>query len=100
MDDPIEVGIAVAKQFEAGALRNDRPILVEDVNCISVFEVLEHHQVVGELSSAGWSPKAGACVALGYVRGPAATAVHEGTPVRIDLWGEGVGARAFDRWSG
>ncbi|MCC6854311.1 MAG: FAD-dependent oxidoreductase [Rubrivivax sp.] len=57
-------------------------------------------QVAGELSSVGWSPKAGACVALGYVRGPAAAAEHAGTPVRIDLWGEGAGARAFDRWSG
>ncbi len=32
---------------------------------------------VGELSSAGHSPAAGACVALGYVRGPAAQQVIE-----------------------
>ena len=55
-------------------------------------------QAVGELSSAGFSLKAGACVALGYVRGEAARRVHLGTPVAIDLWGEAVPARAFDRW--
>jgi 4-methylaminobutanoate oxidase (formaldehyde-forming) len=53
---------------------------------------------VGELSSAGWSPKAGACVALGYVRGEAARREHRGTPVRIDLYGEAVGARAWNVW--
>jgi glycine cleavage system aminomethyltransferase T/glycine/D-amino acid oxidase-like deaminating enzyme len=51
---------------------------------------------VGELSSAGWSPAAGACVGLGYVRGAAANAVHRGTPVLIDVWGEGVPATAWD----
>ncbi len=53
---------------------------------------------VGELSSVGWSPKAGACVGLGYLRGPAALATHLGTPVQIDLWGAPVAARAWDRW--
>jgi 4-methylaminobutanoate oxidase (formaldehyde-forming) len=52
----------------------------------------------GELSSAGWSPKAGACVALGYLRGDAAQAVHRGTPVGIDLWGQVIGATAWDAW--
>ena len=51
---------------------------------------------VGELSSAGWSPAAGACVGLGYVRGAAALEVHRGTPVQIDLWGEAVRATAWD----
>ena len=36
---------------------------------------------------------------LGYVRGPVAAAPHAGTPVTVDLWGEAVGARAWDRWS-
>jgi 4-methylaminobutanoate oxidase (formaldehyde-forming) len=53
---------------------------------------------VGELSSVGWSLKAGACVGLGYVRGAAAQAAHSGTPVSIDLWGEPVAARAWGRW--
>jgi len=51
---------------------------------------------VGELSSVGWSPKAGACVALGYVRGAAAQLAHAGTPVAIDLWGQNVTATAWD----
>jgi 4-methylaminobutanoate oxidase (formaldehyde-forming) len=55
---------------------------------------------VGELSSVGYSPKAGACMALGYVRGRAAHTVHQGTPVTIDLWGEPVSAKAWDRWNG
>jgi 4-methylaminobutanoate oxidase (formaldehyde-forming) len=55
-------------------------------------------QPVGELSSAGWSLRAGACIGLGYVRGDAAQHVHEGTPLLLDLWGEPVTARAWDRW--
>jgi glycine cleavage system aminomethyltransferase T/glycine/D-amino acid oxidase-like deaminating enzyme len=51
---------------------------------------------VGELSSAGWSPAAGACAGLGYVRGAAAAQVHRGTPVTIDLWGEPMAATAWD----
>ena len=52
---------------------------------------------VGELVSVGWSPLAGACVGLGYVRGAAAQREHAGTRVAIDLWGEAVGATAWDR---
>jgi 4-methylaminobutanoate oxidase (formaldehyde-forming) len=51
---------------------------------------------VGELSSAGWSPAAGTCVGLGYVRGPAAQRTHAGTRVQIDLWGEPQLATAWD----
>jgi 4-methylaminobutanoate oxidase (formaldehyde-forming) len=53
---------------------------------------------VGELASAGWSPKANACVALAYLRGDAATRAHAGTRVSIDLWGQPVAATAWDRW--
>jgi 4-methylaminobutanoate oxidase (formaldehyde-forming) len=53
-------------------------------------------QPVGELTSAGWSLRHGACVALGYLRGEAAQRRHDGTPVRIDLWGRAVAARAWD----
>ncbi|HTP75312.1 MAG TPA: aminomethyltransferase family protein, partial [Burkholderiaceae bacterium] len=52
---------------------------------------------VGELVSVGWSPLAGACVGLGYVRGAAAQREHAGTCVAVDLWGEAVGATAWDR---
>ena len=56
-------------------------------------------QALGELGSVGWGWAAGRCMALGYVRGDTAAAVHAGTPVTVDLWGEAVGARAWDRWS-
>jgi 4-methylaminobutanoate oxidase (formaldehyde-forming) len=49
---------------------------------------------IGEVSSAGWSLKAGSCMALGYVRGAAVAAVQDGTPVHIDLWGRAVAAKA------
>ncbi|MFO1224380.1 MAG: glycine cleavage T C-terminal barrel domain-containing protein, partial [Burkholderiaceae bacterium] len=52
---------------------------------------------VGELSSAGWSLAAGACAGLGYVRGAAAQQAHGGTPVTVDLWGEAVAAKLWDR---
>ena len=51
---------------------------------------------VGEVSSAGWSPRAGRCVALGYVRGEAAQLVHVGTSAQVELWGEPFGAKLFD----
>jgi len=57
-------------------------------------------QTVGELSSVGWSLKAGACAGLGYVRGDAARVVHAGSFAAIDLWGEPVRALAFDHWAG
>ena len=55
-------------------------------------------EAVGEISSAGWSPKASACVALGYVRGAAALAAHRGTPAQIELWGEKLGVKFYDQW--
>jgi glycine cleavage system aminomethyltransferase T/glycine/D-amino acid oxidase-like deaminating enzyme len=53
-------------------------------------------EAVGELSSAGWGYRAGACVALGYLRGAAAQHAGAGTAVVIDLWGEPVAARVCD----
>jgi 4-methylaminobutanoate oxidase (formaldehyde-forming) len=55
-------------------------------------------QSVGEISSVGWSPRAGACVALGYVRGPGANQPHAGTVAAIELWGERIPVRLYDRW--
>jgi 4-methylaminobutanoate oxidase (formaldehyde-forming) len=60
--------------------------------------ILIDGQAVGELSSVGFSPKAGACVGLGYVRGDAAQRVHQGTRVHIGLWGDAVAATAWDVW--
>jgi 4-methylaminobutanoate oxidase (formaldehyde-forming) len=53
---------------------------------------------VGELTSVGWSPKAGACVGLGYARGPAALRQYAGLPIEIELWGERSRATAWDQW--
>jgi glycine cleavage system aminomethyltransferase T/glycine/D-amino acid oxidase-like deaminating enzyme len=53
---------------------------------------------VGEISSAGYSPLAVACVALGYVRGAGANQPHDGTPAQIELWGEKVDVRLYDHW--
>jgi len=53
---------------------------------------------VGELSSVGWSLRAGACVALGYLRGPAARRKHDGYPAFIDLWGARVPVSLHDHW--
>jgi 4-methylaminobutanoate oxidase (formaldehyde-forming) len=55
-------------------------------------------ETVGELTSVGWSPKANACVGLGYVRGVSAQRSHAGTPIHIELWGERVAAKAWDQW--
>jgi glycine cleavage system aminomethyltransferase T/glycine/D-amino acid oxidase-like deaminating enzyme len=49
----------------------------------------------GEISSAGWSPKAGACVAMGYVREAMALTEHLGTVVQVELWGERHSARLY-----
>ena len=54
---------------------------------------------VGEISSAGWSAAADRCVALGYVRGDAATRAHAGSAITVDLWGERVAASAWDAWN-
>ena len=60
--------------------------------------IIINDDTVGEISSVGWSPKASACVALGYVRGAAANQPHQGKPAAIDLWGERVAVRLFDKW--
>jgi glycine cleavage system aminomethyltransferase T/glycine/D-amino acid oxidase-like deaminating enzyme len=60
--------------------------------------ILLDGEPVGEISSAGYSPLARACVALGYVRGSNANRPHTGTPATITLWGEPVDVRLYDRW--
>jgi 4-methylaminobutanoate oxidase (formaldehyde-forming) len=54
---------------------------------------------VGEISSAGWSDAAGRCVALGYVRGEAATRAHAGGAITVDLWGDAIAASTWDSWN-
>jgi len=60
--------------------------------------ILVDGQPAGEVSSVGYSPLAGACVGLGYVRGPGAQHSHEGTQALVELWGEPVPVKLFDRW--
>ena len=60
--------------------------------------ILLQGESVGEISSVGWSPRAGACVALGYVRGAAANQSHMGSQAAIELWGEQFAVRLYDRW--
>jgi len=60
--------------------------------------ILLNGETVGELSSVGWSSLAGACVALGYVRGAGANQPHHGTSAAIELWGESVPVKLYDRW--
>ena len=60
--------------------------------------ILVNGEAVGEISSAGFSPLALSCVALGYLRGASANVAHDGTPLEVEVWGERIAARAFDRW--
>jgi heterotetrameric sarcosine oxidase gamma subunit len=60
--------------------------------------ILVDGQPAGDITSVGWSPLAGACVALGYVRGEHAVRAHRATPASIDLWGADVAVRLHDRW--
>ena len=53
---------------------------------------------VGEITSAGFSVRAGRCIGLGYLRDAAASRSHQGSAIGIDLWGDTVAATAWDRW--
>ena len=115
-ESPFEAGLMVAVKLDKAAdfigkaaLRNarDQPlrkrlvsVVLDDAAAYAWGgEALRiDGQPVGELSSVGWSPKAGACVGLAYLRGAAANRSHEGTAVEIDLWGEAVPATAWDAW--
>ncbi|MFS8138619.1 MAG: glycine cleavage T C-terminal barrel domain-containing protein, partial [Thermomonas sp.] len=60
--------------------------------------ILLEGESAGEISSVGYSPLAGACVALGYLRGDGANTAHAGTPAQVQLWGELVAVTLHDRW--
>lgn len=60
--------------------------------------ILLGDQPVGEITSVGWSPLAGSCVALGYLRGDAANRAHAGTVASVSLWGDPVPVRLHERW--
>ena len=58
-------------------------------------------ETVGEITSVGWSPLAGAsgaCVGLAYVRGVIAQQAHAGTPAQVQLWGVPTPVTLHDQW--
>jgi glycine cleavage system aminomethyltransferase T/glycine/D-amino acid oxidase-like deaminating enzyme len=116
-ETPFEAGLAYAVKLnkpsdfigKAALLKaRDEPLRKKLV--MLVFDFAQHYawggeallidgQVVGELTSVGWSRKANACVALAYVRGCAALSRYAGARVQVDLWGEPVSATIWDRWT-
>jgi 4-methylaminobutanoate oxidase (formaldehyde-forming) len=102
LDKPADfIGKAALLNAQGLALRKKLVTLVFDTPEAFAWggeAIVLDGKTVGEISSAGWSPLVGACVALGYVRGNSANHPHAGTPAQIELWGERVAVRLYDRW--
>lgn len=102
LDKPADfIGKAALLNAQGLALRKKLVTLVFDTGDAFAWggeAIVLGGQSVGEISSVGWSPLAGACVALGYVRGNSANQAHAGTPAQIELWGERVDVKLYDRW--
>lgn len=102
LDKPADfIGKAALLNSQGLALRKKLVTLVFDTPDAFAWggeAIVMDGQMVGEISSVGWSPLAGACVALGYVRGDSANQPHAGTPAQIELWGERIGAKLYDKW--
>jgi glycine cleavage system aminomethyltransferase T/glycine/D-amino acid oxidase-like deaminating enzyme len=102
LDKPADfIGKAALLNSQGLALRKKLVTLVFDTPAAFAWggeAIVLGGKTVGEISSVGWSPLAGACVALGYVRGHSANHPHAGTPADIELWGERVGVKLYDRW--
>ena len=95
------IGQQALVQLQGKPLRKKLVTLVLDSAKAYVWggeAIIVDGATVGEISSAGWSPRAGVCVALGYVRGTSASAAHWGTPAQVELWGERIGVRLHDHW--
>lgn len=95
------IGQAALRQARGQPLRKKLVTLVFDSADAFAWggeAILLNGEAVGELSSVGWSPLAGACVALGYVRGDSASRPHQGTAAQIELWGERVAVKLYDQW--
>jgi 4-methylaminobutanoate oxidase (formaldehyde-forming) len=58
--------------------------------------VLFNGEPAGEITSTGWSYRAGRCVGMAYVRGAACRQRLQASAIQIELWGEVLGARAFE----
>ena len=102
LDKPSDfVGKAALLAFKDKPLRKKLVSLVFDSPDVYAWggePIVLDTLAVGELSSVGWSPLAGACVALGYVRGEGALRTHRGTPAHVSLWGERVPVKLYDHW--
>jgi 4-methylaminobutanoate oxidase (formaldehyde-forming) len=102
LDKPADfIGKAALLNAQGLALRKKLVTLVFDTGDAFAWggeAIVLGGQSVGEISSVGWSPLAGACVALGYVRGDGANQAHAGTPAQIGLWGERIAVKLYDRW--
>ena len=95
------IGQDALRHLQGKPLRKKMVTLVLESHDLYVWggeSILVGGETVGEISSAGWSPRAGACVALGYVRGAAALVAHRGTSACIDLWGARAPVRLYDSW--
>jgi 4-methylaminobutanoate oxidase (formaldehyde-forming) len=95
------MGQAALQNLQGQPLRKKLVTLVLEAPDLYAWggeSILVDGEPVGEISSAGWSPRAGACVALGYVRGTAAHAAHLGTSAHIDVWGERASVKLYDKW--
>ncbi len=115
-ETPWEAGLGYAVKFDKAADFIGKAALLAGKNKVLrkklvtlVFEspaayawggeaILLGGESVGEISSVGWSPRAGGCVALGYVHGAVASQAHAGTSAAIELWGEPVPVRLYDQW--
>lgn len=102
LDKPADfIGKAALLNSQGLALRKKLVTLVFDTPSAFAWggeAIVLGGQTVGEISSVGWSPLAGACVALGYVRGNSANHPHAGTPADIELWGERIAVKLYDKW--
>ncbi len=103
LDKPVPfIGQAALQTLQGQPLRKKLVTLVLEAPDVYVWggeSILVDGEPVGEISSAGWSPRAGACVALGYVRGAAALAAHRGTAAQVDVWGERARVKLYDQWA-
>jgi glycine cleavage system aminomethyltransferase T/glycine/D-amino acid oxidase-like deaminating enzyme len=102
LDKPADfIGKAALLNSQGLALRKKLVTLVFDTPDAFAWggeAIVLGGQTAGEISSVGWSPLASACVALGYVRGDGANHPHAGTPAEIELWGERIGVKLYDKW--
>jgi glycine cleavage system aminomethyltransferase T/glycine/D-amino acid oxidase-like deaminating enzyme len=95
------VGKAALLASRGAPLRKKLVTVVMDDPTVYVWGG-ETLQVAGaapsELTSAGWSPRAGTCVAMAYVRDGAAIARHVGTPATVIRWGMAHTAKLYETW--